>query len=215
MKILAFSDLHNEEIALEGLEKIASNFDYVFVCGDTTQNQSFAERVLTISKNIFIIPGNLENKQMNEFLENIDSEYSSTKRYVHEQRVEIQDGLNVVGFGYSNITPFGTYGELNEQEIYEKMSKLDIDKNTLLMLHCPPKGYFDKTPNGLHVGSTSILKIIEEKKPLAVFFGHIHENKGMDRINNTTLVKLPAASNMRACEIKVSNKKIDATIIVL
>ncbi|MBU0590693.1 metallophosphoesterase family protein [Candidatus Micrarchaeota archaeon] len=218
MKILAFSDLHEEEVALESLRKISKDFDYVFICGDISHSVSFAEEVLVSFPNAFLIPGNWDNKQVISIFENTDPFISSKKRWIHEARVEIQDGINVVGFGYSHITSFGTYGELTESQIYERMSKLPIDKNTLLMLHSPPKGHFDAV-NGGNAGSESILKIIMEKKPLAAFFGHIHEYIGVKNLGSTQLIKLPAAIHMQACSVSITaqenSRKINVEFIHL
>lgn len=208
MRILAFSDLHENEAALEALKALSPQFDHVFICGDVSKNNLFAEAVLGAFPKGFVIPGNWDNEHVNKLL-------SSNSQWIHERRVEIGNGLNVVGFGYSNITPFGTYGELNEDEILSRLSKLPIDSNTILVLHCPPKGYFDKTPRGDHAGSDSILKVITEKKPLAALFGHIHEHMGMQKLGSTTLVKLPAADGMRACSLSIEDKNINAEFMTL
>jgi len=36
-----------------------------------------------------------------------------------------------------------------------------------------------------HIGSRSIRRFVEEKKPLAVFCGHVHESSGIDLIGET------------------------------
>lgn len=60
-----------------------------------------------------------------------------------------------------------------EEELAEKFSKIpdDID---ILITHSPPYGILDECGNG-HVGSASLLRRINEIKPKAVFYGHIHE----------------------------------------
>lgn len=206
MRLLAFSDLHDDEGALHALGVAARGYDFVLACGDLSQNSIFAESALGMFPRLFIIPGNWENGRINRLL-------ASSPGYAHERRIELGNGLNVVGFGFSNRTPFGTYGELGEAEIYERMSRLPIDGDTLLMLHCPPKGHFDEAGNGVHAGSESILRVITEKKPLAAFFGHIHEHAGVSKLGGTTLVKLPAASSRRACSAMINNKNMDAAII--
>lgn len=209
MKLLVFSDLHGEEIAVEKLKELAAkeNFDYVLSCGDNSRAVSFLEDLINSFSNFYLIPGNWEGKEANDFL--LENEHC-----IHGKRVELPDGLNLVGFGYSNKTPFGTYGELEEKEIYEKMNKLDIDNNTILLLHCPPKGHFDSVGNA-NPGSSSILKIIGEKKPLLVFFGHIHEHSGSERLGESTLVKVPAANSMKACIVDINNKKTSVSFISL
>lgn len=205
MKILAFSDLHHDEAALESLARLAKKYDHVFICGDISRTEIFADEVLKKFPNAFIVPGNWDNEHVNKI-------FSSAPQWVHGKRVELTNGLNVVGFGYSSPTPFGTFGELSEDEIYSSMSKLKIDENTLLLLHCPPKGHFDGAFLR-HVGSESIRKIIEEKKPFAAFFGHVHEHEGTEVFGETTLVKLPPANHMRACSLLIKNKRISTEFI--
>jgi Icc-related predicted phosphoesterase len=208
MKILAFSDIHEEEAALESLAKLAPSYDRVFACGDISRSVSFAEDLLKKIPNCLVIPGNWDNEKVNKRL-------SASSGWVHGKRVELLGGLNVVGFGYSAPTPFFTYGELSEADILAQMSKLPIDRNTLLLLHSPPKGHLDNAHLGRHIGSESILKIITEKKPLAAFFGHAHEAFGFEELDGTTLVKLPPANAMRACKVVINNKKVLADYITL
>ncbi|MFH1521318.1 MAG: metallophosphoesterase family protein [Candidatus Micrarchaeota archaeon] len=207
MKILAFSDLHHDEAALVSLSLLAKNYDHVFMCGDLSKTELFADTIIKKFPNGFLVPGNWDSEHVNKI-------FSLTPQWVHEKRVELNNGLNVVGFGYSPPTPFGTFGELSDDEIYLRMSKLKIDENTLLLLHCPPKGHFDEAFLR-HIGSTSILKIIQEKKPFAAFFGHAHEQIGTDVIGQTTLIKLPPANTMRACSLLIKNKKITVEYICL
>src|SRR5208283_3571475 len=148
MRFLAVSDIHEEEAALESIAALSSSYDHVFVCGDISRSVSFAEDLMRIP-NAFIVPG--------------DRALSKSAHYVQEKRVEIGDSLNVVGFGYSPPSPFFTYGELSEEEIYSRMKKLKIDSNTLLLTHAPPKGHLDTGSLGRHIGSESILRIIQER----------------------------------------------------
>ena len=215
MKILAFSDIHDEEIALESLIKLAPKYDYVFACGDITHSTLFLEELLTKIPNCFCIPGNWDNRIVNDYM-------LKQKQCVHEKRIKLVDknskdkknGVSVVGFGYSSPTPYGTYGELSEEEIYQRMSKLPIDSNTLLLLHCPPYGHFDNRGEK-HFGSHSILKIINEKKPMAAFFGHVHELVGVKKLNDTMLIKLPPANEMRACSVEIVGRTIKTEVVSL
>jgi Icc-related predicted phosphoesterase len=207
MRILAFSDLHDEEAALESLLHLAPDYDYLFGCGDFSHSGSFASELLELP-NCFYIPGNWDNAWVSKLL-------SGGPRSVHGRRVELSEGLNLAGSGYSIPGPFGTYGERSEDEILSSLSSLDMDSNTLLLLHCPPKGYFDEVRGGHHVGSVSILQAIKEKKPLAAFFGHVHEHSGVALLGPTTLVKLPPANEMRAASVTISDRKISTEFLYL
>ncbi len=208
MRILAFSDLHEEEAALESLRARAGDYDHVFICGDSAKSATFTESVLESFPRAFIVPGNWDSKAANEAL-------SRSGQWLQERREEIEDGLNVVGFGFSPPTPFGTFGELPEQEIYSRMSALPIDSSTLLLMHCPPKGYFDDVHFVRRIGSEAILRVIKEKRPLAAFFGHVHEHFGPAELGPTQLVKLPPACGMRACSVSIKDKRITAEFISL
>ncbi|MFH2106850.1 MAG: metallophosphoesterase [Candidatus Micrarchaeota archaeon] len=226
MRVLAISDIHDDEVCLEKVKAFCNKneFDHILIAGDITKHSiSFLEEVLEALPNSFIIPGNNEDAKvlakmkkydgyLHEkigFLRNVLAERTSTideKGNRYEEH-EMADTYPIVGFGFSNITPFGTPGELTEDEIYERMSKLPIDEKTILLCHCPPYGYFDTTPNGEHVGSKSIWKIILEKRPLMALFGHIHELEGVNEVKfpnslgQTLLVKIPAAPSGRAVVI--------------
>jgi Icc-related predicted phosphoesterase len=209
MRALVVCDIHEEDeavIRLRGrMEK--ERFDHLLVCGDLSRNVSFAEDFLAEFPDAFVIPGNWDSKAAGEVL-------AKAKNYAHERRIELGEGLNIVGFGYSNISPFHTFGELPEDEIYRRMSALDADHNTLLMLHCPPKGYFDEVRGG-HAGSEAILRAVKEKKPLAAFFGHIHDHGGTGALGRTTLIKVPAGNSMRGCAIEIRDGKIKADFVML
>ncbi|NYZ76714.1 metallophosphoesterase family protein [Candidatus Micrarchaeota archaeon] len=209
MKLLVFSDLHQEDDALDKLREISNReeFDYVLSCGDNSQSVSFLEELVASFPRFFLIPGNWEGESANSFL-------SRSRNCVNGKRVELEDGLNLVGFGYSSYTPFSTYGELGENEIHDRLGRLNIDNNTILLLHCPPKGYFDLA-RGQHSGSPSVLKAIWDKKPFVAFFGHIHEEKGTMRLGGTTLVKVPAANKLEACTVNITNKSVTVSFIAL
>jgi len=208
MRLLVVSDIHDEEAVLERIkEKMApgNGFDHLLVCGDISHNVSFAEDFISMFPSAFIVPGNWDSKNVNETI-------AKAENFCHGKKISLgkeNDGsFNIVGFGHSNITPFHTYGELSEEEIYTQMSKLDIDENTLLLMHCPPKGYFDDVSDRRHAGSESIQRIIEEKKPFAAFFGHVHEHAGTSKLGSTMLVKVPAAKDMKACSVEFNSRRM-------
>ncbi len=208
MRALVFSDLHDDEAALEALEKAASSFEHVFICGDSAQTEWFAKKVKNSFEKAFIIPGNNEGRNVIKVLERMPN-------FIHERLVSIENGLKIAGFGYSNPTPFSTYGELSEELILDRLSRIPIDRDTLLLLHAPPKGYFDIVRGDAHAGSSSILKVIKEKQPLAAFFGHVHEHEGIGSLKRTTLVKIPPAFEKKAVSAEIINNKVTARIITV
>lgn len=209
MRILLLSDLHDEEEVLSRVGHLLkkNRFDYIFVAGDFTRhNISYIEDFLRLAPHSYIINGNNEHPQVIEFLKN-------TKNYIHEKKVEL-GVYNLIGFGYSPPTPFNTAGEISEDVIYERLSKLPIDNKTILLLHTPPYGCFDETKLG-NAGSHSIRKIIEEKKPFIAICGHIHENEGIGLLEKTTVVKIPAANHFKYAIMEIIRGKISASFFNL
>jgi hypothetical protein len=102
-----------------------------------------------------------------------------------------------MGVGGSSYTPFDTPFELAEEEIMDTLNRGWIDHGsrwTVLVSHEPPRDTrVDRTFSGMHVGSPSVRRFVEEKKPSIVFCGHIHEARGKDKINDTIIVNPGAA----------------------
>lgn len=197
MKMLAVSDLHDDEAALEKIVARAKEYDYVLVAGDLGRGRGFVEDLLAASGRMFVVPGNGDRDFLKE---------ACGERYLHGKRAEIGEGLNLVGFGYSPPTPFHTPGEFPEEKLYEGMKDLPIDEKTIFLTHAPPYGILDDVL-GVHAGSKAVRRIVEEKRPLAIVCAHIHEKEGVAKLGQTTVFKVGAAKNGRCGEIEVLNGK--------
>jgi hypothetical protein len=198
VKILAVSDLHDDETALEKTIARAKGYDYLLVAGDIGRGRSFLEDLLDAHPKIFLIPGNGDQ----DFFEEVCG-----GKCIQEKRVEIEEGLNLVGFGYSPPTPFHTPGEYPDKQLYSWMKGLPIDGKTIFLTHAPPFGILDDVL-GVHAGSRAVLKTIEEKKPLVNACGHIHDKEGVAVVGPTSVLKVGAARNGRAGEIDIFNGEV-------
>ncbi len=199
MKLLIVSDLHGDEGALERVKARAKDYDYVLVAGDIAREKNFVEELLSASENMFVVPGNGDPG----FFEEV-----AGGRWLHGKKVEAGEGLNLVGFGYSPPTPFGTPGEFPEEKLYEWMKGLPIDGKTIFVTHAPPYGIMDEA-RGEHAGSRAVLRIMEEKGPLALVCGHIHEKEGVQKHGGTTVLKVGAANMGRCAEIEVKGGRLE------
>jgi Icc-related predicted phosphoesterase len=202
--MLVVSDLHGEEAALEKVVARAKDYDYVLAAGDMGGGESFAEELAALG-NVFAVPGNGDG----DFLEKIFGD-----RFIHGKRVELEDRLNLVGFGYSPPTPFHTPLEFPEEKLYGWMKGLPIDGNTIFLTHAPPYGIMDEVKGG-HGGSTAVKRIIEEKKPLLNACGHIHDREGTGRLGDTPVLKVGAAKLGMAGEIEINNRRMELRNIKL
>lgn len=127
---------------------------------------------------------------------------------VGEGEVFELNGYEIVSYGYVNPTPWRTFREKEEEEIYSDLknitNKITNFSVAIYNFHAPPYNTnLDKAPlldknlkpiirGGefvyVHVGSKSVRRIIEETNPLLGLHGHIHESRGFDRINNTLVI---------------------------
>jgi Icc-related predicted phosphoesterase len=207
IKFFAIADLHDREKVLKEIERFNfSDIDAIIMAGDISSRFDFAEEVINVMKKInkpcFYVPGNNESAEMEKL-------YRENGFSVHEKVVEFED-YKIAGFGFSPITPFDTPGELTEEEIEKRIFKLDVDNETVLITHCPPKGILDK-----NLGSNSILKFIKEKKPFLHVFGHIHEIIGMEKHDKTVFINLPPAKDGKVALITIIEKDVSFNVINL
>ncbi len=194
MKILLLADLHGDKEVLDKLGGKAGKYERVIVAGDLGDDE-YIEKLLGTSDNIYWIPGNIERLEICGELQ---------EKCIHGKKIELGNGFNIVGFGFSGPTPFGTPGELSEEEIYAQMKGLPIDNKTILVTHSPPYGIMDEVSVGIHAGSKSIRKIMEEKKPLVLACGHIHQAEGKEKAGDTTVVHIPQGNMHKGILLEIN-----------
>ena len=209
MRMLAIADLHAEESVLDRLRVVATkgSYDQIFVVGDLTDRGplSYAEELISILPDALMVHGNMDPPEVQKLMEKKGVS-------VHGKKVELGE-WNVVGIGGSNPTPFKTPSEYHEDEIARILNMADVDKFSILLSHAPPHGLFDSIGD-MHVGSTAVRQVIEQKKPLMCLCAHIHEHEGQEVLGDTLVVKLPPATNLRAAEIEIGDN-IDVRFIKL
>ena len=210
LKILALSDLHSDEALLDRLRALSlrSNYDLVLFCGDLTNMGpvSYAkEAVSYFPGKAYAVHGNMDPKDVADAL-------ASEGILLHGRKVKLKE-WNLVGIGGSNPTPFGTPSEMSENEIESVISKAGVDEFSIVISHAPPLGSFDSV-GSMHVGSSAVRKMVEQKRPILLICGHIHEHEGKDILGETLIVKLAPAQKLRAAEITITDH-IEAKFISL
>jgi len=193
MKVLVGTDFHGNESAFEGFASKAEEerVEVLLICGDVTHFGTLreAEDLLSLITGlrlpVLFVPGNCDPPS----LLGVDIEGA---KCIHGKNVSYGD-VTFIGVGGSPPTPFKTPFEMTEQKISETLNHASQDLTSrrwlVLLSHPPPHNTrLDKTFLGFHVGSSSVRRFIEERKPSVVFCGHIHEAKGEDRIGNTILI---------------------------
>ena len=193
MKVLVGTDFHGDEAAFEDFASKAEeeHADVLVVCGDITHfgTLSEARHLLSLSSGLRVpllfVPGNCDPPS----LMGVDIEGANC---IHGKNVGYGN-LTFIGVGGSPPTPFSTPFEMTEEEIMETLNRssqnLTVDRWLILVSHAPPYDtQLDSVLLGHHVGSRSVRRFIEGRKPDVVFCGHIHEAKGTDQINGTIIV---------------------------
>ena len=197
MKILCIADIHGD---IEGVRKAReyaekNSIKDVLILGDFPSHGMFHNIDMSLGEirlaldqlkglNVLAIPGNCDPRNSPELFERLGVN-------LHEKIKEI-GGIELVGFGGSNITPYGTPFELPEEEIHSRLVKLFSflpQAKTVLAVHCPPRDTnCDITGNGMHAGSNAVRKVIEEFQPDLAVCSHIHESGGSTDVIGRTKV---------------------------
>jgi Icc-related predicted phosphoesterase len=177
LKLLIFSDIHNDWKTLERL--LAVEADMYISAGDQVSwgrgLDRCAEILRTRGERVWVLPGNHESaSQISAMCE----KYGLND--FHERTFEA-GRWKVAGLGYSSITPFDTPGEYTEEQIAEKLTPFAGLDPLVLVCHAPPYNTeLDQVRRGLHAGSKSVREFIEKHQPEYFFCGHVHEAEGVE-----------------------------------
>jgi Icc-related predicted phosphoesterase len=117
--------------------------------------------------------------------------------------IPLDDGFEIVGMGYGNVTPWHCPRDIGESElaarIDEAAARVTNPSRAVFSLHVPPYGsgldYAPQLdgdlrmvlnaggPNMVPVGSTAVRDAIANYRPLIGVHGHIHESRGVTSID--------------------------------
>jgi Icc-related predicted phosphoesterase len=188
MKLLVFSDLHNDFRTASKLVELSKSVDVVVGAGDyCVVRRGLAEIIeplSAITKPTVMVPGNSESTE--ELLDVCRSWKSA--HVLHGSQVTIaKTSFFGIGGGIP-ITPFGSWSyDFSEEEAYGLLN--DCPSGGVLVSHSPPAGVLDASSDGRSLGSQAIRETILVNKPSLVVCGHIHGSAGqIDRIGDTTVI---------------------------
>jgi len=175
MKIYSVADIHGSQYRLNLVLKNIQRYspDLVVVCGDITQfgpgdvAKNFLDQ---IPVETIAVTGNIDSPDVERGIDESKATRIELKKLVKK-------GITFVGTSAINPDDFKTLEE-------KKM----IDEKTILVTHVPPFDTVDKIFIGMHGGSKELRLLVDKFKPKLVLSGHIHEDPGYKKINDTIFV---------------------------
>ncbi|MCI0703973.1 MAG: metallophosphoesterase family protein [Planctomycetia bacterium] len=177
MKLLLFSDLHNDRDSARSLVKRSASADVLIGAGDLCNLRQGLSKTLdvlrVVTKPTILVAGN------NETTDELASACAGWKsaHVLHGSGVEVA-GVSFFGVGGGiPITPFGPWSyDFDEEQAEELLAECPTD--CVLVVHSPPKGCVDVSSRGASIGSTAIRDAILRVRPRLVVCGHIHGSNG-------------------------------------
>lgn len=199
MKLLAVADFHGSQYRLNILLNNVKKFspDLVVICGDITQfgpGEVATNFLDQIPVETFAIPGNIDATDVAGAIE------KSKATNIVMKKVE-KNNIPFVGVSGDSISHL-------DRPTIEKL----LDEKSVLVSHVPPRGLQDKAFIGMHAGSKDLRKLVDKFKPRLVLCGHIHEDPGYTKTNNTVVVNCSMGKRGEGALIEI-NKNITVKML--
>lgn len=199
LKILCTSDFHRSQLLAEKIPEICKKekVDLLVNTGDFQSHKyaiDFLDSVTKLKIPTFVVPGNW------------DPELKFESKYVKchfEGAEEFHDYV----FLFASEDAFHT-----SELLLERSKNVDTEK-LILLSHYPPKGILDKIWDGRRVGFDGLREFVDIKKPIMHAFGHIHEDNGLKKNENTLFVNAALGSS-RKCYLVTLPERTVKTIVV-
>jgi len=193
MKILAVADIHGSQYRLNILLKNIKRYspDLAIICGDITQfgPGEVAKNFLNqIPIETLVVTGNIDTPDVKKGIDESKATRVELKKFLKKD-------INFVG-----IT--GTIS--GETEFLRKNNM--IDKKTVIISHVPPYGLQDKIFIGKHGGNKELREIVDDFKPRLVLCGHIHEDPGFTKNDETVVVNCSLGKRGEGALIELNEK---------
>jgi Icc-related predicted phosphoesterase len=200
MKIIALSDLHGQ------LPEIPKDTELLLIGGDICPTASHSKQFqknwldMTFRKWLDKIECPIVATWGNhDFIGEYPDLVPKLKWHLLvDESVELL-GLKIYGSPWQ-LRFFDWAFNLDESDLAKKWALIPEDTD-VIVLHSPVYGYGDDCPRKdgsiEHVGSPSLLEIINNIKPKLVVFGHIHNGRGMWTNEHGTIIANVSMVNNR------------------
>ncbi len=182
MRIYALADIHGKKENIEILSLVANEFkpDIIVIAGDITSYfhwKSALTRLDLLGLPILCIRGNSDFKRVEHGLEK-----AKNLNFLDASPQYFQ-GVPFIGANGTIPLPFASRVCLREDRLFKTLLP-QMNKDTVLVVHPPPRGICDKVGNKFSAGSGNLLDFVKTTQPRMVLCGHIHEQAGMEFVTN-------------------------------
>ncbi len=178
----------SKNLPSETLEKKAQLYRELFEIAAKTMKEKYSLIRELIDKYsnapTWLLPGNYD----------IDFRYTALKEHNLHCKLMYKRGLKFSGYGGAPVQTSGipeklavSYHEKEKKGVLysEPLEFFQESQPDVLVLHNPAYGYFDCIPGLGHVGSHGIRAYLDEHNPILVLSGHVHEDYGIAKRNET------------------------------
>lgn len=212
---VVIGDIHGEMDNFAKIPEI-SDADGIIVSGDLTNlgGEEAAKKVMdeigSTGLPVFAQIGNMDKPVVNDWL-------TSQGNNLHGKVIALTPDIAIFGIGGSTPTPFNTPSEFSEEMIAgwleDEWKKAEEFPHKIFISHNPPKNTAcDDIGKGIHVGSESVRRFIEEKQPDVCVCGHIHEGRAREKIGETIVINPGALADGGYVVLRERNGAIDAEL---
>ena len=179
----------------------------------------------------YVAPGNDDMFELDDLIRR-----SKHVQLVEGQIIQLDEEHEMLSSGWSNITPWHTYREEDEDQLRARyapmLAQLRDPRNSVFNIHVPPYNCtLDEVPeltddlqpkhagrSLVPVGSHAVREAIEQVQPLLGLFGHIHEGKGACRIGRTLCINpgsMYEQGRLLGAVVKLAPNKVKSYVLTI
>ncbi len=204
MRIFAFADSHGYREREEGIiEHLKSQkFDLCVGCGDFTPfgreeySIEFLNEAMKYSR-LIVVPGNCDPRR-------ITDEFDRMEINLHGKMMDIH-GNRFIGVGGSTPTFIPTPFMISDEEVRSILEHI-MEKNSIIITHCPPFNCRDRAMSGDMLGYRAVAEVVEKYEPRLLLCGHVHEQRGVEKLGGTLVVNCSIGEDGLGTEIELSDE---------
>jgi Icc-related predicted phosphoesterase len=186
MLIYAAADIHGHSYRMRSIEKHVAVHqpDVAVLAGDISGRREvdhLLEALNRLALPVLMIHGNCDSRDLKGRLSAFPNLH-----FIHRTSMRFGD-VEIVGIGGTLPLPFHSRLGFREREAVTEVKGM-LQKSSVLVAHPPPYGIQDRVLGLFHSGSRAVRQLMDGCSPALVICGHIHEQAGISKVGQTTVV---------------------------